>query len=50
MKWATVRRHQKWPGFVSTRTIARIRGLETSVVLWSWGLRPRLYARACFAG
>ena len=30
-------------------SVARIRGLDTGPFL-IWGLRPRLYAYACFAG
>jgi hypothetical protein len=33
MKWATVRRHQNHWVLVSIRAIARIRGLEKSLVL-----------------
>jgi len=48
MKWATVRRHQII-AFVSIVCRPHSRAWK-SVVLWSWGLRPRLYAPACFAG
>ena len=27
-----------------------LRGLETFFLIFSWGLRPRLYAVTCFAG
>ncbi len=32
------------------RAVARVRGLEICFALLTWGLRPRLYASACFAG
>jgi len=41
--------HAKFLTFVA-RSVARIRGLKNLLCFWSWGLRPRLYASACFAG
>src|SRR5215217_1067144 len=41
---------RKWVSICCDRAVARIHGLEYLLCFCSWGLRPRLYASACFAG
>ena len=49
MKWAAAAYGRIVEDVFRDRAFARIRGLEKRRAL-TWGLRPRLYASACFAG
>ena len=45
-----LRAHEMGDSSSLTNSVARVRGLKFLLCFGSWGLRPRLYASACFAG